>query len=331
MTDVEWHDWRQGGIGGSDIAALAGLSRYASPTSLYYEKLGLLDRSETTPRQRIGQRMEGVLAEEFHDATGLHLTGEQTWCEHPNHEWARCTVDGFASDWATDPATGGDLEALLGTVQLKTDGRFAWPDGIPANIRAQCIWEMGVTGLRHCWLVVMFAGFRVEVFELDWDFDVAADWDYMFKTARAFWHDHVLAGVPPPVDDSQATTDALGDVHAPTGALLEANDAGCRLVAEFLEARWLVKSAQIVESRLGNELRAALGEHTDLVDGWTDTRRGPKANVIASWRPEQRRRVDLDALRAAEPMLVERCTKTTTTRVLRVPSPKENDADNDGP
>lgn len=321
--EANWHDWRRDGIGGSDISALIGLSRYASPTSLFYEKAGLLEPREETQRQRIGKRMEVVLAAEFADETGLQVVGEQTWVTHPEHDFARCTVDGFATESHVHPAEY-DIDSMLGTVQMKTDGRFGWPDGIPANIRAQCIWEMGVTGLHHCWLVVMFAGFRIEVFGIDWDHDVASDWSFMLARAGNFWNAYMLTGTPPPVDEHEATTAALTEIfHDPEG-LLDADDDARALVRSVQQAMAVTAAAEATEKRWKNELRALLADKTDLVDGWTTPKRGdPKPIVIASWREQASRRIDTTKLRAEEPDLADRFTTTSMTRVLRVPAPKE--------
>ena len=322
MSDIEWHDWRRGGVGGSDIAALVGLSNYASPTSLYYEKTGQLDdREEDTPRQRIGKRMEAVLAAEFLDRTGLYVVGGQTWCAHPELAWARCTADGFVAE---TPATNFSLiEGTLGTVEFKTDGRFGWPDGVPANIRAQCIWQLGVTGLRHCWLVVMFAGFRVEVFEIAWDDDAESDWEFMLGAATTFWDD-VRTGTPPPVDDHEATTEALTQVFRDPDGYLDADDASRALVAAVRSAMAATKAAKAEEARAKNELRALLGDRTELVDGWLmKLREKSRPVVIASWREQQASNTDMDGLRAAAPDLVDKFTTKQTVRVLRVPKPKE--------
>lgn len=326
--DVQaWHEWRRGGVGGSDIAALIGLSNYASPTSLYYEKTGALeDRDEDTDRQRIAKRMESVLAAEFNDRTDLFVVGEQTWCEHPVYSWARCTVDGFVADTPYGSA-GAAGELSLGTCQMKTDGRFGWPDGIPANIRAQCTWEMGVTELRHCWLIVMFAGFRVEVFEIDWNDDAISDWAFMLEAARSFWFDHIMLGTPPPVDDHWATTEALTEVYHDPDGMLDADDAARQLVATVQRAMTITAAAEATEKRWKNELRALLADKTDLIDGWvTKGKRDPKQVpiVLASWREQESTRIDPEAVRDLVPAeLVEKCTKTTTSRVLRVSKPKE--------
>lgn len=320
---ADWLEWRRGGIGGADIAALIGLSTHSSPTSLAFEKLGLLeDRTEDTPRQRLGKRMESVLADEFHDHTGLYAVGAQTWCNHPRYKWARCTVDGFAAESPT-----ASIGAPLGTVEYKTDARFGWPDGVPANIRAQCVWQMGVTGLQHCWVVVMFGQFRVEVFEIHWDVDAIADWEFMLAAADRFWSE-LQAGIMPELDDHDATTAALTYVNRELDpdTILEADDPARTLVHSVQHAQLATKAAEAHEVRLKNELRAFLGEKSNLVDGWTTPKRGdPKPITLATWREQVAHRLDLDMLRADHPDLIEKYSYSSTSRVLRVSKPPKED------
>ena len=321
FLDTAWRDWRRQGVGGSDIAALIGLSRYASPTSLFYSKLGLVDDHDDTPRQRIGKRMESVLAAEFTDRTGLHVVEEQTWCQHPEYEWARCTVDGMVSE---RPVGAAEIFEPIGVVEFKTDARFGWPDGIPPAIRAQVIWQMGVTQHLMAWVVVMFAGFQVEVHEIAWDADAEADWVFMLAAAAEFWA-HVEAQDPPPVDDHEATTEALTIIFRDPAGMVDADDTSRALVRRLQEAKLATKVAEVEENRLGNELRAFLGDRTDLIDGWTTPKRGdPKPIVLASWRPQTSKRLDVEALRNAEPEIADKFTITTPSRVLRV-SPLKGD------
>jgi hypothetical protein len=217
---------------------------------------------------------------------------------------------------------------LLGTVQMKSDGRFGWPDGVPSNIRAQCIWEMGVTGVRHCWLVVIFAGLSTDVFEIGWDADAEADWAYMVKVADAFWRDNVVAGVVPPMDEHAATTSALTEVYRDPEGMVDADAEARVLVANVRIAMARTKAAEAEEVRTKNDLRSYLGDHTDLIDGWTvpgpRSKSGPKPIVLASWREQTSRRPDLDALRAADPELVAQHMNESTSRVLRVSKLKED-------
>lgn len=291
MTDLDWHSWRRAGVGGSDIAALAGLSNYASPFSLWAEKVGLTEPGPTTERQRIGQVLEEALATLFHERTGLYVVGAQEWRVHPEYPELRCTVDGYAAADAADKP--GPDNPRLGTVQFKTDARRPW-DEIPANIRAQCVYEMGVTGLRHCWLPVMHANFRFEIYEIPWDADAADDWEWMADLARSFWHEHVLPQIPPDVDGHDATTEALTAMWPPRlpdldGYLREpvaASDDDLALVAELEHVKAAIGAAEKRKAELSNRIRDLLGDATDLAHG-TDARGRPR--IVASWRPQTRK------------------------------------------
>lgn len=269
MTDTldnvrpEWLDWRRGGIGGSDIPAICGLSNFGSPVSVWADKTGRTEPTETTDRQRIGQVLEGALAQLFHERTGLHVLGEQTWCTHRAVSHFRCTVDGFVAESAES-----SIDDVLGTVQFKTDGRFGWPDGIPPSIRAQCVWEMGVTGLEHCWLAVLFAGFRFEVFELSMA-DCEADLDWLQGRAAAFWTDHVLADVAPPADDLDVTSSTIRTIWPDH---VEGETADLSAIAAELDERARLKASVAVADKrikvIDNTIRLALGDaETGTVDG----------------------------------------------------------------
>lgn len=275
MTErTDWLSWRKGGIGGSDIAALLGLSSFSSPWALWAEKVGLLEDEPMTQRQRIGLRAERMLAEEFHDETGRFITGEQTWCTHPDEDWRRCTVDGFVSDTDT-PA----LDELLGTWQCKTWGTFGWRDGVPAAIRAQCIWEMGVVGLGSCWLTVMFSGFKVEHYVIDMDAEARADLAFMVDRARAFWFDNVLAGNPPAVDGSDATQRALNAAYAvPEPG--ETTVVPVDIVKALRDAKSLLKSVKGEVANYEAQIKAALGSAEVGIDD--------AGNQLVTWRETTR-------------------------------------------
>lgn len=257
---TEWLEWRRQGIGGSDIGALLGFSRYASPWSLWADKMGLLPPSETSERQAIGLDAEAFLAQVFHRRTGLHVAGEQTWCTHPLHEWARATVDGFVFE----NAIADILDLALGTIQFKTDARRSWagiPDpinGIPAAIEAQCQWEMGVAGVDHCWLGVGFGGWNIEFYELE---ARPADFAYMLDVAREFWHRHVLTGVPPDPDGTDATADAIAYVwpNHSEGETVALDDLA-EILVERGELKDLISAREKRLKEIDNILKARFAE-----------------------------------------------------------------------
>jgi len=317
MTDLArdetWHEWRSGGLGASDVAPLVGLSSWSSPYSVWAAKVGLIAPSPTSDRQAIGHAMEGVLAQLFTERTGLHVAGEQSWCEHPELSWPRCTVDGFVYASPADSNAVDPFNRLaLGGFEAKTDGRFGWPDGIPPAYQCQAQWSMWVTGLQRWWVGVMFAGFRFEVFEIARDdLDVAL----LVKAATAFWHDHVVTGVPPAIDASDATRDALATVypdHVP-GVTVGLDGIVEQLVRRS-ELKGLLKGAEVELDRIENEIRAVLG----------DAEVGTVAGVPAlTYRTAERRDIKAAAVREAAPWLAAQLETITRYRVLRTVAPKK--------
>lgn len=53
MTEDQWLEARRAGIGGSDAAAIAGLSKWKTPMSVYLDKLGQAPQEHITSEARI--------------------------------------------------------------------------------------------------------------------------------------------------------------------------------------------------------------------------------------------------------------------------------------
>ena len=311
MTDrTDWLEWRRTGIGASDVPALLGLSAWTTPWALWADKIGLLDLDDTDgdtdDRKEFGTEIEPALARMFTRRTRLAVIGAQSRLTHPEHEWALATVDGFVADYeGPDP-----LEAVSTTVELgprriwrapepdvlgvweakSRGGTLGW-DEIPLDVQAQVQWQMFVAGVDHAWITVehtgSFGGKKLGIYELDRD---DADIGFMFTRAERFWHDHVLAGDPPPVDASAATTDALtaawrevrGEPAVDLTPLADVH-------AQWVKAKADIKTMERIERHLANQLRAALGVHTEgFIDG----------QLAVSWRSHPESRIDLAAVRA---------------------------------
>ena len=266
------------------------------------------DDTEASEAMEFGTRAEPMLAEWFTDRTGLYVAGEQTWCTHKSEPWARCTVDGLVFDH-DGPAFIDDAVSVL---ELKTtsDPASVWEDGVPAHYATQATWTMYVTGIPvvHFGVLHLAYGrpsFRVYEFTRD-----ESDEHYVAERCKAFWHDHVLTGDPPPVDAHQATTDALRGQWGGTGGIVEADLAAVELVEEYRYHRAQVKAAEADQRQAANRLEALLGDDVELhADG----------RKLATWKPQTRTTVDTAALRKAWPDLVRDFEKTSTTRTLLVP------------
>lgn len=303
LTDAEWHVWRAGGLGASDVPALLGLSSFQSPWSLWASKVGLLPPTESTDRQDLGHDLEPILAKRFTRARpGLAVAGEQTWCQHPEHGWARATVDGLV----VPDRPGATLDDLLGVAEWKSDGGPAstWRGGIPERIQAQCQWQMLVTETPRAWIGVFHSGFRFEVYELERDDEDIA---FILERAKRFWEGHVVTGEPPPIDGSDATAAAIAAIYpehqAGKAVELDPSDLQLRDIAKEL-----VKMHKEHLAEVENRIRERLGDaEIGAVDGVP----------VLSYRAQQRSGIDLEALRRDHPTIAQTYSKSTTHRVLR--------------
>lgn len=252
---TEWHEWRRHGIGGSDIPALMGWAgKYGSPVSVWADKVGLLPPSDTSERQQIGKDFEAPLAASFNRATGLYIGGEQMWCIDQNASHRRCTLDGLVFE----SPTSEDATAAVGAWECKTDaGWQVWEhaDNVPQRIKAQSVWNAGVTNMPGTWLTVMHGSFRIEHIWIPFD---PILWEQMAREADRFWTTYVVTGDMPPADDSDATKDAL-DAIWPDHIPGQTADIDPELIDRWQTAAAIRRGAEKAEKALKNMIAMALG------------------------------------------------------------------------
>ena len=231
VTRPEWLAWRRSGLGASDIAAVLGISPWSSPWAVWADKVGLLsldDDSDDDDRE-FGRRAELMISPWFADRTGYHVAATQLWATSDDIPWMLATPDGAVTD--RDYCTHGgdcpfpshprsvhgpwplrteDLDLLdLQGLEAKTEfDSKAWAE-IPVHYQAQGQQQMFTAGWERVWFAVLH-GRRFRVYVLDRD---QADIDEMIERATEFWQHHVLGRVPPPIDGSEATLDALAAMY----------------------------------------------------------------------------------------------------------------------
>lgn len=300
------------GIGGSSLAAIVGISNWGSPWTEWCELTGVAPPKPSTPRQDTGHDLEDAISKKFQRETGLFIAGEQMELRHRRHTWARGRVDGLVFDGPREPmvwcgcadpecerphlddgvdwADAASIEDALGGFEAKTDGRLGWFEGIPPYYQAQAQWYMLISRLPRWWFGVLFSNFRFEVFELEAD---ASEQRFLAYEASRFWHRYVLTGEPPPMDDSQATTDMLTALYP---RHLEGDTVDLTEMADVFkglrDGKADLKKQEAFVARLENEVRNAMCDsEIALVDG----------EVAATWRKSKA--VDVETLLEDEPVL----------------------------
>lgn len=202
LSEAEWLEWRRKGIGGSDAAAVLGISPFGTARDLYYDKLNIatLDGSEENwVQKQIGHLLEDLVAEIFQKKTGFQIYQMKKMFCHPQHPFMLADIDYFVV------LPSGEI-ALL---EIKTTNYNAkdhwWKDGkevVPVNYEAQGRHYMCVTNLNHVFYCCLYGNSEEEVIIRHIERDLAYEAE-MIAVESEFWNEYVLKKTPPPYKKEQ--------------------------------------------------------------------------------------------------------------------------------
>ena len=238
----EWHAARANGIGGSEIAAVLGLSPHESRFSLWHRKKGHVGPVMETEEMYWGKEHEPAICRRFaREHPELDVTLAPTYC-HPDRPWQIANPDRHAGPDLFEAKTARDAEGWgeQGTAQ------------IPVHYRAQCLHYMDVTGARRCWVGVLIAGSEYREYVVDYD---EAEARLLRDAGARFMHD-LAHDVRPDIDGHTAT-------YAAVRALPEGLDDVNVDITEQLRDRF--HTAQDAFWLAEDELTACKGELLDAI------------------------------------------------------------------
>lgn len=241
-----WLAERRRGLGGSDTPVLFGECKHQSEYGLWLDKTGLTPDDELTDAMRRGNWLEPHLADWFSEQTGLEV--------------ARCGL--LASTERDHLRTNPDrLVADGGNLEIKTHAVYAdaakeWRNGgISRAAYLQAQQQLAVTGRSHAWFVAFIDPTPHLRGPIPRDENLIGE---IIDRADRFWHNHVVAGVPPEVDLA-AITDAELALRWPTAVEGKAVEADYPAhVQALLDERVELKAHEkVADARIG-EIEAAL-------------------------------------------------------------------------
>ena len=201
----EWHAARANGIGGSEIAAVVGLSPHESRFSLWHRKKGLVGPVEENPQMRWGKKHEPTICAEFaelHPEWIVHISGTYAAA---GRAWQIANPDRLLYRPETD-----EPFALLEAKTARDDEGWG-KEGtgeIPVHYRAQCLWYLDVLGLPVCHLAVLIAGADYREYLVEYDPDEAR----ILREAGARFMDDLARDNRPDIDGHSATYQAIREI-----------------------------------------------------------------------------------------------------------------------
>lgn len=299
MSREEWLEARRKGIGGSDASAIMGQNQWSSPLSVYMDKRGMAPEKEPTEAMIQGTDCEEVVAKRFERETSMKVKRCNKLFSHPEYPWMKANIDRQLV--GTDGFVG--LECKTTSPYSKTD--FSGGE-VPANYFWQCQHYMAVTGAQEWYLAVMVFSTGFYPFRIPRDENAIAQ---LIEAERSFWHDNVLAGVPPYPIGSEADDEAIDIMYATARYDKSANIDDMRQQLDLL-AMYEKESKAVNEKidMIKQALKMRMGMYTSALCGrWKIT-----------WKDQTRTSIDSKRLKAELPDTFKMYSKTTTSRPLKI-------------
>lgn len=255
-------------IGGSDVAAILGISPFRTPLDVWREKcLGQRDHIDT-PATRAGQRFEPHILAAY--AAQLPTGSKVEKPEPLVRDHLRASPDGIAV------VNGWPRLVEIKTTMFANDWGASGTEDVPLHYAVQAYWYMDLLGIDEADFPVLLWPYEMrdllglspaeivaecEVRTLKLPFS-AATARMLRETVDRFWHGHVKAEVPPRSVDLE---DAKRFVYAVRGKTVPADEELIRLLAQRDELKAEEKALQKRTDENEHAIRLRIGDAEAVV------------------------------------------------------------------
>lgn len=216
MDRKQWLEERKSGIGGSDAAAIIGLSDWESPYSVWADKMGYLPAKEDSEAMRQGRDLEAYVAGRFTELTGKKVRRNNKMQRHPVHTFMLANID--------RDIVGERSGLECKTTSVMNTRKFKGGE-FPVHYYCQCVHYMTVLNYTRWYLAVLVLNAQFMVYQMTRiENDTTPEWctasvyvgeeeiSSLIEEEKKFWS-LVEAKTQPEIDGMEATKRALLCVH----------------------------------------------------------------------------------------------------------------------
>lgn len=256
-TREEWLKVRKLGLGGSDMAAVLGLSPWRSPIDVWLDKTSdTVEEKESEPMYW-GNVLEEVVAQEFAKRSGYKVRNNNFTLQSEEYPYLLANID-------------REIVGIDAGLECKTANAFKaneWDgDNVPDAYYIQCQHYMAVTGKSSWWIAALIGGNTFVYKEIKRNEEVI---QAIIDTGAAFW-ELVESKTMPAPDDTKQCENALKKLYQKSnGQSVELPANYGNMIIDYLEIKNQLSELEakkrgienVMKDFLKDNEKATYGEH----------------------------------------------------------------------
>jgi putative phage-type endonuclease len=298
MLTEEQKELRKSGIGGSDSAAVAGLSRYKSNIDVYLEKIGFKDLEEAGEAAYWGNALEKLIADEYVKRNKEEVSQYKSLFKAEKYPWMIANIDGYIS------TKNAVLECKTCNQYKASEWGEQNTDEIPDEYLLQCAHYRIVTDCDFVAIAVLIGGQEYRQYRYEKNITLE---NKLINIEYDFWHKHVLPQEPPELKKYE---DALKIFAQATDAAKFIDEGTEKKLNIYRETK--IKIDELIET--AHSLKAQICGYMSNYALLTD----PLGNILATWKNKKINRFDTTLFKQLHPKLYQQFIKSTETREFRL-------------
>ena len=289
--------------GGSDAAAILGLSPWKTVLSVWAEKTGQVPAEDISGKLQVklGTKMEGIVADLYIEKTGRTLHRKNETMYHSKYPFLAANID-------------RRIVGMRAGFEAKTTAAWSadkWADGkTPVEYEVQCLHYLMVTGWDFWDLAVIIGNQDVQYRTFTRDEAILKS---MEEKLVHFWKTFVEPKVMPGIitrNDGDVLFKLFPHGQDEEVALEDEADALAESI-EGMNADYKNLEGQIDKAK--NELKAMLKDNA--------AGRTPGGRLV-TWKDESKKRIDMDKLKTEQADIYAQYAVEAKSRVLRIKKAK---------
>jgi len=304
LTDAQ-KQIRFQGIGGSDVAAMLGLSPWRTPMSLYLEKVNHLVDENQNLFMELGHDLEPIVAKYFEKKTNKKCELAEETIIHPEFKFMLANVDRRIADENAllECKATGELTKSKGWGDEGTDE-------MPQHYLLQIAHYAMVCNVEIVYLAAMSWGREVKIYTYQRNHKLEAK---LLQREKDFWLNHIEKRIPPAPTNLEDVKAFWAD--AGMGKILSADKAIEDSWEKMSVINKQIKELEKQKEELQFRLCEAIQDNEIVKDA--------AGKVLITWKNRSNNRFDVTAFKKEHPDLFDKFTKQSTTRVFLLKESKE--------